>query len=340
MSAGFRILSAGPQVTLQDMGRPGLIGQGLSPGGAADLLALLEAAAILGLARPAPALEMAGFGGRFRADADLRFALTGAPMQAMIDGAPIGWNRAHWLRAGQDLSIGGAVAGQYGYLSFAAPIRAPVVMGSLSAHLAAGIGRALGAGDALDLGADPAPDRPLALLAVPDRFSGGVLRLAPGPQTMLFEAETRARLEKTAFRRGAQANRQGMRLDHDGAPFATGAAAGLASDFLIAGDVQMTGDGVPYILLAECQTIGGYPRIGTVLVADLPRAAQAGPGAGLRFEWVTTETADRLARPLAAQLADLRAACRPVIRDPSTIPDLLGYQLIGGVTAGDDPDKD
>jgi allophanate hydrolase len=212
------------------------------------------------------------------------------------------------------------------------------LMGSLSAHLAAGIGRVLAAGDALDLGADPAPERPLAAMPVPDRFSGGVLRLAPGPQTGLFDAETRARLAGITFRRGAQANRQGMRLDHDGAAFATDAAAGLASDFLIAGDVQMTGEGLPYILLAECQTIGGYPRIGTVIAADLPRAAQAGPGALLRFEWVTTDEADRLCRAPEALLSDLRAACRPVIRDPSTIPDLLGYQLIGGVTAGDDPD--
>ena len=336
MTARLRLIAAGPQVTVQDMGRPGLIGQGLSQGGAADPLAILEATAILGLARPGPALELAGLGGRFRADADLRLALTGAPMQAGIDGEPIGWSRAHWLRAGQELVIGGALAGQYGYLTLAAPLMGAALMGSLSAHLAAGIGRALATGDGLEVGADPDPGRPLAMLRVADRWSGGVLRLAPGPQTMLFDADTRARLVATRFRRGAQANRQGLRLDQDGAPFSTGAAAGLASDFLIAGDVQMTGDGLPYILLAECQTIGGYPRIGTVLTADLPRAAQAGPGAALRFEWLTTAEADRLYRPPGALLADLRRACRPVIRDPSTIPDLLGYQLIGGVTAGDD----
>ncbi|MFN3824283.1 MAG: biotin-dependent carboxyltransferase family protein [Pseudorhodobacter sp.] len=340
MTAGLEVISAGPQVTVQDMGRPGLLGQGLSEGGAADRLALLEAAAILGLARPGPSLELAGFGGRFRAGADLRFALTGAPMQADLDGAALGWNRAHWLRAGQVLNLGGALAGQYGYLTFAAPMRGEALLGSLSAHLAAGIGRALGAGDGLDFGPDPDPGAALAALTVEDRFSGGVLRLAPGPQSGLFEAATRARLADTAFRRAPQANRQGVRLDQEGAGFAAAGAAGLASDFLIAGDVQMTGEGVPYILLAECQTIGGYPRIGTVLPSDLPRAAQAPPGAGLRFEWVKTAEADRLHRPPLSLLADLRRACRPVIRDPATLPDLLGYQLISGATAGDDLERE
>jgi allophanate hydrolase len=339
MTARLTVISAGPQVTVQDMGRSGLIGQGLSQGGAADPLAILEAAAILGLARPGPALELAGFGGRFRADTDLRLALTGAPMQAEIDGTALDWTRAHWLRAGQGLTLGGVRAGQYGYLTFAAPLRAEAVMGSPSAHLAAGIGRALAAGDVLEFGPDPDPARPLTALPVVDRFSGGVLRIAPGPQTGLFDADTRARLAATAFRRAPQANRQGMRLDQDGAGFVAEAAAGLASDFVLPGDVQMTGAGLPYILLAECQTIGGYPRIGTVLPADLPRAAQAGPGAALRFQWVTTAEADRLHRPAAAQLADLRRACRPVIRDPSTIADLLGYQLISGATVGDDLDR-
>ncbi|MBL4916243.1 biotin-dependent carboxyltransferase family protein [Szabonella alba] len=338
-AARLTVLSIGPQVTVQDGGRPGHIAQGLSRGGAADPLALLEAAAVLGLAQPGPGLELAGFGGRFRAGADLRLALTGAPMQAEIEGQRLDWNRAHWLRAGQVLSIGGATAGQYGYLTFAAPLRAPLLLGSPSAHLAAGLGSVLRAGDVLEFGPDPDPALPMIALAVADRFSGGSLRIAPGPQTGLFDASCRARLAETDFRRGAQANRQGMRLEHPGAGFSTAAAAGLVSDFVGPGDVQMTGDGLPYILLAECQTIGGYPRIGTVIGADIPRASQSGPGAPLRFHWVTTDEADRLRPDPQAMLAALRRTARPVIRDPATIPDLLAYQLVGGVTAGDDLDR-
>ena len=73
----------------------------------------------------------------------------------------------------------------------------------------------------------------------------------------------------------------------NGPGFATEAQLNLLSDFILPGDVQMTGDGVPYILGPECQTTGGYPRIGTVISADMPRAMQAVPGAKLRFRFVT-----------------------------------------------------
>ena len=90
MSGALEVVQAGPGLSLQDAGRPGWLAQGLSRGGAADLVALAEGAALLGQA-PGVALEMAGMGGRFRATCDLRIALTGArggPVdQAMRDGA-------------------------------------------------------------------------------------------------------------------------------------------------------------------------------------------------------------------------------------------------------------
>lgn len=330
---------AGPAMTVQDMGRPGYMAQGLSVGGAADTLALYEAAALLGRPAPGEAIEMAGLGGSFSTDAPMRFCLTGAPMRATIDGTDVAWNAAHCLQPGQRLDIGGAAKGVYGYLSFAGAIAGEMVLGSHSAHLTAGIGRLLVAGDSLTLLPDTAPDTPSRLLTVADRCAGGEVRLMPGPQTTLFDDETRARFQQTAFVRGAQGNRQGVRCDHTEAPFAAATASGLVSDFIACGDVQLTGEGVPYVLLAECQTIGGYPRMGTVLAQDLPRLAQTPPGAGLRFRFVTLEEAMTLRPRPAKLLADLRAATRPMIRDPRDIHDLLGYQLISGMTCGDDLER-
>ena len=96
----------------------------------------------------------------------------------------------------------------------------------------------------------------------------------------------------------------------------------------------MTGDGVPYVLLAECQTIGGYPRIATVIAEDLPRLAQTPAGATVTFRMLTCEEADALHLPASQLLAGIRRRLAPRVRDPHDIPDLLGYQLIGGVTAG------
>ena len=91
----------------------------------------------------------------------------------------------------------------------------------------------------------------------------------------------------------------------------------------------MTGDGTPYVLLAECQTIGGYPRIGTVLPVDLPKVAQARAGEELRFRFVTVDEAEAAWQSDGDILASLKRSRIPHIRDPQDIADLLAYDLIG-----------
>lgn len=342
MTTTLRILRSGPGVGLQDQGRPGLVHQGLSTGGAADPLALLEARALLRATAPLPAVEMPGTAVAFTADTPLRFALTGAPMRAHMNGRALQWNASHLLPAGSELQIGGAQSGVYGYLSFAAPIlpheSAQMWQGSLSPHFAAGLGAPLGAGQRLTLGPDPFPEAPSLVLPVDSRFDGGTCRVMPGPQSALFDAATIARFQDTLFTRSPRGNRQGVGLDHSGAPFASTAAPGLLSDFIAPGDIQMTGPGLPYVLMCECQTIGGYPRLGTVLPDDLPRIAQCPPGASLRFRCLTeTEARDQHRRPEEI-LRILRTQLSPLLRAPGDIADLLGYQLISGVTSGDDLD--
>lgn len=338
MTATILIDRASPGMSLQDMGRFGLVSQGISLGGAADRLALLEAAALLNTPAAPAAVEMAGAGGVFRTDTTCRIALTGAPMRASVDGTPLTWSAAHVLYAGQTLTIGGAIEGTYGYLSFGGMVAQDPWHGSLSTHFTAGIGTALKAGDSLRLDMDPSPEAPALKIATSDRFAGGTVRVMPGPQSALFDDATRARFFATTFRRGARANRQGTQLVHDGAPFGSEKASGLASDFIVPGDIQMTGDGQPYVLMNECQTIGGYPRMGTVLPQDLPVLAQCPAGQPIRFVELTVEDADELFETETAQLRQLQSLTEPLIRDPHSIRDLLSYQLISGVTAGYDVD--
>lgn len=325
----------GPGVAVQDMGRPNRLAQGLSRGGATDRLAMLEAAALLGLPAPVAALEMAMTGAELSVEAPMRLALTGARMQASVNGSPVAWNTAVRLSSGDRLSIGAARDGIYGYVMPAGGIPLAEVIGSVATQMTAGIGALLESGDTLPLGKDPHPERPPVILTPEPRLNGGTLRVMPGPQTELFDAETRARFYDTPFTRSRTGNRQGARLEFDGPAFAS-ASSGLASDVIQPGDVQMTGEGVPYVLLAECQTMGGYPRIGTVIPQDLPRMAQASPGTALRFTALTVEEADALWRSEADILASLRKQVRPLRRDPHDIADLLSYQLIGGVVRGDE----
>lgn len=336
MSRGLKVIKAGPGVTLQDKGRPGWLDAGLSRGGAADLLALAEGTALLGQSDDLPALELAGMGGAFRAGVDMRIALTGAPMQADLDGVRLAWNASHLLPAGASLSIGGTVSGSYGYLHVGGGFTGPRWLGACSAHMSAGIGGPVQAGDELATRPDPGGDVGMAL-RVDDRFSGGTVRIVESLQTRLFSADERDRFTATTFQRDTHGNRMGVRLVLPGDGFHIDSGRTILSEVIVPGDIQITGDGTPFVLLSECQTTGGYPRIGAVLPSDLPLVAQAPAGAAIRFRFIGLEDAIDAERRAATARKALARAVKPMIRDPHSIPDLLSYQLISGVTAGDDP---
>ncbi|MFA3917254.1 5-oxoprolinase subunit C family protein [Ruegeria hyattellae] len=326
--------SNGPACTVQDQGRPGYLDQGLSRSGAADLLALHEGAALLGQHPSCAALEMAGFGGSFEAAVEVSIALTGAPMQVSIDGAQVAWNASHSLTKGQVLTIGATRQGTYGYLHVAGGIDAPLMLGARATHLTANIGRAVAPGDMLPaIGGTAAGGYKITST---DRFTGGTLRVIASAQTGLFSAATLERLEQTTFLRGARANRMGMQLEMDGPGFAAEGQLNILSEVITPGDIQMTGSGNPFILLPECQTTGGYPRIATVIPCDLPRAAQAPGGAPLRLQFVTLEEALALQAAFEAELARLPTRPEPLVRDPHDISDLLSYQLVSGVVSATD----
>ena len=336
MSGALHILSAGPALSLQDLGRSGYLAQGLTRGGAVDLLALHEGAALLEQGAACAAIEMMGFGGTFEASIDTVIALTGAEMTATLDGAPLIWNAGHALPAGAKLVIGGVRAGTYGYLHVAGGFDTTQEMGARSAHLTAGIGTLLQAGDSLPI--TSASTRSGVFLTPENRLSGGVIRVLESFQSELFSDATRARFIETRFRRDPRANRQGVRLDMDGDGFHAKGGLSIVSEVITPGDIQVTGDGAPYVLMCESQTTGGYPRIGTVIPSDLPKVAQAPAGAELRFEIVSLEDAIAIETRARADIKALPSGLKPLIRDPQDIADLLGYQLISGaVSATADP---
>lgn len=338
MSRALIVHRAGPGVTVQDLGRPGYLAVGLSRGGAADRLALTEGAALLEQPEDRAAIEMAGMGGVFEATAPLRIALTGAPMRASIDDRRIAWNASHVLPKGARLSIGAAEAGNYGYLHLGGGVATARSLGARSAHLAAGIFAPLAPNDRLTIGPD-AHDRTGWTLSPQDRFGGGTVRMVPSLQTDFFDPAEIARFEATPFHRDTRGNRMGVPLLSPGGGFRSEAGLSVLSEVIMPGDIQITGDGTPFVLLGECQTTGGYPRIGSVLPADLPRVVQAGPGATLRFVFISLEEAVTIERRDREARRSLRKTLSPLIRDPATMADLLSYQLVGGVTAGDDLER-
>lgn len=335
MNATFTLHSAGPAVSVQDLGRPGYRAQGLAIGGAADPTALHEGAALLGQSSDLAALEMIGMGGTFSSDMDLRIALTGAEMTATLDGMPLVWNACHALPAGAQLAIGGVRAGTYGYLSIGGGIDTPPQMGSRASHMRTGIGGALQAGDTLPIGADRGGAVGLALPR-DARFEGGAVRIIASMQTRAFAPDTIARFTATPFQRDPRANRMGVRMDQPGAGFFATDQLSIVSEVIVPGDIQVSGDGAPYVLMCECQTTGGYPRIGTVLPCDLPKVAQAQAGQTLSFHFLELAEAAAVQATHRATLAGLPAKRFRLIRDPADMRDLLGYDLISGIISATD----
>jgi allophanate hydrolase len=336
--SGLIVRSIGPACAIQDLGRTGLLANGLTRGGASDPTALYEGAALLRHAPNMAALEMADLGGTFVANGDLRIALTGAEMTATIDGNPAHWNASHALTDGAVLTIGAARRGTFGYLHVGGGFDTPFHLGTRGAHLSAGLGQLVAVGDTLNALPDDGAETGLHLVPEP-RLDGGKIRVVPSMQTDKFSDQTRARFEATEFRRDPRGNRQGMRMDFDGDGFHASGQLNIVSEIVVPGDIQITGDGTPFVLMHECQTTGGYPRIGTVLPADLSKVSQAPIGGTLRFEFLTFDQAASIQARANASLATLRRVVKPLLRDPATMQDLLSYQLISGAISATATDK-
>lgn len=333
MTMTLKIHRVGPGATLQDLGRVGFVDSGVSRGGAADRKAIYEGAALLRQGVNLPVVELMGMGGEFESDTDTRIALTGAPMRAQIDGSAVAWNASHKLPAGARLTIGAALEGTYGYLHIGGGFDAPRQLNSASAHLSAGIGKVLQAGDELLVGEDTKDDCG-DYLEKDNRFDGGVVRVVASFQTDLFEADDIGRFEKAVFTRDVRGNRMGVRMNPPCEGFSAASGKTVLSESIMPGDIQITGDGTPYVLLAECQTTGGYPRIGTVLPCDLPRVAQAPAGSKLIFQFVELGDAIEIERADKALRQSYGRLKKPLIRDPHKMHDLLSYNLISGMIAG------
>ncbi|MEO0391331.1 MAG: biotin-dependent carboxyltransferase family protein [Pseudomonadota bacterium] len=323
------VRSIGPTAAFQDAGRPGHFASGLTRGGAIDTDALAEGAALLGNSSDCAAVEMAGMGGTFEATAPLRIALTGADMTARIGDSAATWHACHAMKAGDVLTIGAARKGTYGYLHVGGGFDAPQFMGTRGAHMSAGLGRLIEVGDTLAARPDPG-NRTGLRLPTPDRFDGGTVRIVPSVQTAQFPQDVRQRFEATTFTRDPRANRQGMRMEHEGEGFSAEAQRKIVSEIIVPGDIQITGDGTPFVLMCESQTTGGYPRIGTVIPCDLSRVAQCPIGGALRFRFVTLAEAQEAERRARAWRTALPSKATPILRDPAEISDLLSYNFISG----------
>jgi biotin-dependent carboxylase-like uncharacterized protein len=332
--SGLEILSISPSATIQDRGRTGFLRYGVTSSGAMDMFALAEGQALLANGPDDAAIEFAEFGGRFKATGALMVATSGGAMALKLNDNPVGWRQVLALRAGDILDVGASIEGVYGYLHVPGGVQTEMTLGARATHLRAGFGHVLAAGQNLQAGA---PDRVVAIngLARPDYFDRRHLRIMWGPQSQYFEAREREKFSKARFSVSKMRDRMGIQITPDCGPIHASGGLSIASDSINAGDIQVTGDGTPAILLADRGPSGGYPRIGTLVTADFGALAQIPTGESFTIEVINRAEAVTLLKEYQHEINALPAKLHPMQRDPRDIADLLAYNLISGVTTGE-----
>ena len=299
MKRSIDILDAGAHTTIQDLGRPGRRGAGVSVGGAVDPISLRIANLLVGNSEDAAVLECALVGPTLRFNCECVIAFCGARSTAIPESQTI------HVRARQSIRLGPLARHTYGFLAVSGGFDVPVVLGSRSTDTRVGIGglqgRRLAASDSIALGSSqPAPPfgtrvhaRALIDAIAPIRIIATVDSTSFDPSWMNRD-----------FKISARSDRMGLRLECP--PIASNAAANAESKIVFPGTIQLPPSGEPIVMLAEAQTLGGYQQAGHVIAADLPRLAQMLPGTIIRFESVTLDEAHRQARHQARELAFLR----------------------------------
>ncbi|MBA3415235.1 MAG: 5-oxoprolinase/urea amidolyase family protein, partial [Chloroflexia bacterium] len=299
--------------TVQDLGRPGQMRHGVSPGGALDRGALILGNRLCGNDPGAAGLEITLTGPRLRFTAPAVVALTGADLGATLDALPAPIWQPVAVLAGAELVFPPAAKGRgaRAYLCVAGGIAVPTVLGSLSTDLAAGLGgvngRALRSGDRLTLGRSSAATATLTgrrLVAPPPPYDDEVtIRVILGPQRDRFTKKGVAAFLSGPYTVSPKGDRMGVRLT-GGPPIAHRRGSDLISEGIVPGSIQVPGDGQPIALLAACQTMGGYPKIATVIDADLDLLCQIRPGGQIRFAAVEPAAARTARLTYRASLGD------------------------------------
>ena len=296
----LEILSPGILTSVQDLGRYGYGRYGVAPSGALDSFALRIANLLAGNRSDQACLEIMLLGPAIRALEDIVVAVTGGNLQPRRDKQPIAMWRSQILKKGDILSFSSPLSGFRAYVAVAGGISVPLVMGSRSTNLSSGFGgfqgRALEKNDILTsenrsqhVKTDTRVFNAAWIPVYPNNWS---LRAIWGPQDDHFPDESRRSLLDATYKMTTDSDRTGIRLQGPVIRHKPDIQTSIISEGVIAGSVQIPGDGKPIIILGETVT-GGYRKIATVISADLPLLGQIKPGDSVRFTVVSLEEARR-----------------------------------------------
>ena len=297
MQAKLEILQAGPQITLQDAGRFGLLRYGVPSSGPMDRFAFSIANLALGNPAQATSIEVSLGGISLKCtQGRVSFAVTGGDF--MID--KNGQQQSPWclstLEAGESLSIRPGRWGNWCYLAFLGKIKCAEWLGSAATHALSGLGGGkIEPGDTITVtGADSSTELKASLICPVSARPRDRVRVVLGPQDRYFDDGTIKDFLTKPFILTHAYDRMGVRLA--GPNLRPNAELTMPSEAILRGSIQVSGDGVATVLFADHQTTGGYPKIATILSDDLDGFVQLRSRSSVTFQAITAAAAISAAR--------------------------------------------
>lgn len=303
MIPALEVIAPGLHTTVQDRGRTGYQDIGVPASGPLDRISFNLANALVGNPPGTPALEVLLQGPTLKVIAEsVRVALAGCGAGIEIrsgNARTIPAGRSVRLARGEVFRIGSLGDSVCAYLAIEGGPDVPMVLGSASTYVRGAIGgfqgRRLQAGDIVPLklaGADVRGEH--ALPRQLDLALDQPIRVVLGPQADYFTDDSVQTFLASDYTVSPHADRMGYRLT--GPALAHAKGYDIVSDGIVAGAVQVPGSGLPVVLMVDHQTIGGYPKIATVISADIPVIGRRKPGRQIRFVSVSVPEAERLRR--------------------------------------------
>ncbi|PUB14256.1 5-oxoprolinase subunit C family protein [Yoonia sediminilitoris] len=303
--AKFRITFAGPHVSFQDAGRTGHLRFGVPGSGPMDRLSFAAANTALGNPAGATTIEVSMGGLVLEClEGPISLALAGGDFGAQQG---LAWS-VFTAQPGEKLTIRPGTSGSWAYLAFAGDVDVPQWLGHTATHALSGLGGGrVRTGDMFDVQNPRVEDARIGDIARPefDR-TDGPMRVVMGPQDQFFQQSALDAFLGETWALTDAYDRMGVRLA--GPKLELKDALGIPSEPILRGSVQVAGDGVPTVLLADHGTTGGYPKIAVVAAVDQDRLCQLRAGGTLRFAAISPEEAVKLVRTRDAVMTDYLSA--------------------------------
>lgn len=300
----FHVIKPGILTTFQDMGRTGYQRYGVPVSGAMDRFALQVANILVGNARDSACLEVTLIGPELEAITSITMAVTGADLEPNINGKLKPMWKSFRMNKGDKLKFGKYQSGVRSYIAIAGGFDSPTIFGSQSTDIKSGFGSPL--------------DKVAKVMGFPTNVKHGIglpkqfiptyeksieVAIIEGPHTNYFTNEDIETFYSSTYTVDTNSDRMGYRLSS--AKVLSNKGSDIWSDAVPFGGIQLPQNGRPIILMADRQTTGGYPRIGTVITSDLPKIAQLVPRGKIRFYPVSIEEAQKRAIEMEQLLNEL-----------------------------------